>query len=171
MAPINPHRRRVAGRLAGALASAIALVLAFSTAVYGGLVTGSLPGAAFTYTAVIDNAVNMAGDVIRLKIKESVTVKTTYSFATPSESLVGTWHYHHGPVIVSVTAGTLTFYDASCGTWDVPAGHSYIESTGQILVAKALPSKNSGNVEWFTTRLIPSGVTDPVNVPAPCTPA
>jgi hypothetical protein len=55
----------------------------------------------------------------------------------------------------------------------VSAGESYIESTGEVLDAKILASKNtSGNttVEWFTTRLYPIGAADPNPVPAPCTP-
>ncbi|HTK44548.1 MAG TPA: hypothetical protein VL749_04245, partial [Patescibacteria group bacterium] len=81
------------------------------------------------------------------------------------------WHYHNGPVFVTVTAGTLTLYDASCGSWDIGEGQTYIESAGQVLVAKALTSKNSANVQWFTTRLYPQGAADPVSVDAPCTPA
>jgi len=73
---------------------------------------------------------------------------------------------------VTVTVGTLTFYDATCGTWDLPVGHTYVESPNQMLNAKVLPAKNVGvaNVEWFTTRVYPDGAIDPVPVPAPCTP-
>jgi hypothetical protein len=152
-------------------AAGAALVLATS-AVNAALVSGTLPAAGFTYTSLTENAVNMAGDAIRLKIKDNVTVKTTYSFAAPSDSsLVGTWHYHNGPVFVTVTTGTLTLYDASCNSWDIAAGQTYIESAGQVLVAKALASKNSAAVQWFTTRLYPDGAIDPVRVDAPCTPA
>ena len=68
--------------------------------------------------------------------------------------------------------GTLTYFDATCGTWDLTAGHSYIESTGQVLNVTTVPAKNVGidNVEWFTTRLYPEGAGDPVSVAAPCTP-
>jgi quercetin dioxygenase-like cupin family protein len=113
----------------------------------------------------------MAGDAVRFKTKDDVTVKTTYSIVTPADQFVGPWHYHNGPVIVTVALGTLTFYDASCGTWDITAGQSFIESQGQVLNAKALVSKNpGGTLQWFTTRLYPNGATDPVVVDAPCTP-
>jgi len=135
----------------------------------GALVGGSLPATGLTYLSVTANDVNVAGDV-KLRTKGPTTVKTTYSIATPSAALVGSWHYHNGPVIVTVTAGTLTFYDAACGTWDISEGHTFIESRGQVLTAKALPAKNTGNVEWFTTRLYPVGTIDPVTVAAPCTP-
>lgn len=157
------HRRLVAVSVAATLS------LASAGVTLGGLAGGSLPTAGLTYLSVTRNSVNMAGDAVRLKIKSDVTVKTTYSIVAPSESFVGGWHYHNGPAIVTVTAGTLTFYDAACGTWDISAGETYIESAGQVLIAKALPSKNTGNVEWFTTRLYP-GAIDPVAVAAPCTP-
>ena len=165
------RRWRTAGRIATVGAIGMTLLMATSTVVQAALVSGSLPTAGFTYTSLTENSVNMAGDAIRLKIKDNVTVKTTYSFATPNDSaLVGTWHYHNGPVFVTVTVGTLTLYDASCNSWDIGEGQTYIESAGQVLVAKALTSKNTGNVQWFTTRLYPEGTADPVQVDAPCTP-
>lgn len=164
-------RRRALGRLATIVALVMATVLASSAIAEATLVSGSLPGAGFTFLSLTENAVSMTGDGIHLKIKEPVTVKTTYSIVTPADQFVGPWHYHNGPVIVTVSVGTLTFYDASCGTWDVSAGHSYIESTGQVLNAKALVSKNPGTLQWFTTRLYPDGAIDPVVVDAPCTPA
>jgi len=158
------------GRLGVMAAVGTALIFGAS-AVSAALVGGSLPSAGLTYISLTENAVNMAGDPIRLKIKDNVTVKTTYSFATPSDTaLVGTWHYHNGPVFVTVTAGTLTLYDSSCGSWDIGEGQTYIESAGQVLVAKALASKNAAPVQWFTTRLYPEGAIDPVSVDAPCTP-
>lgn len=163
------RRPRRLGRLAALVAVAAALILGTST-VSAALVSGSLPAAGLTYTSITENAVNMAGDAIRLKIKDNVTVKTTYSIVTPADQLLGGWHYHNGPVIVTVTAGTLTFFGSDCETWDVSAGQSYIESTGQVLVAKGITSKNTGNIEWFTTRLYPEGAADPVGVDAPCTP-
>jgi len=163
--------RRAVGRLATVVAVVMGAVLASSAIAEAALVSGSLPAGGFTFLSLTENAVNMTGDGIHLKIKEPVTVKTTYSIVTPADQFVGPWHYHNGPVIVTVSVGTLTFYDASCGTWDVSAGQSFIESTGQVLNAKALVSKNPGTLQWFTTRLYPDGAVDPVVVDAPCTPA
>lgn len=169
MIHVDPHGlRRLVATVAGL---AVVALLAANTAL-GALVTGSLPTTGFVYTSVTDNAVNMAGTGIHLKTKGSVNVKTTYSRVTASNDFVGGWHHHNGPVIVTVTVGTLTFYDEDCGTWDVSAGHTYIESTGQVLNAKVLRAKNtSGIAEWFTTRLYPSGASDPTpEDAAPCTP-
>jgi hypothetical protein len=166
----RPGRKLV---LITALAASLALV-ATGTAL-AELISGSLPGAGFTFTSVSDNVVNMAdvgtGTGIHMKTKGPVNVKTTYSRVVPGPNLLG-WHYHNGPVIVTVTVGTLTFYDAACGTWDLSAGHTYLESTGEVLNARLVPEKNAGisTVEWFTTRLYPDGTEDPVGVDAPCTP-
>jgi hypothetical protein len=161
------------GRLRGRrLWSAVAggiLALALASTAMAGLVNGSLPAAAFTYLATTVNDVNMTGNGIHLKTKGAVNVKTTYTRAAPTGALLG-WHYHNGPVVVSVTVGTITYLDGACRTWDLRAGESYIESTGEVLNAYLDPTKNNGlaNVEWFTTRLYPAGTGDPVEVPAPC---
>jgi hypothetical protein len=151
-----------------ALASTLAVVS--SSTVLGALVGGALPAAGYTYVSVTDNEVNMTGGGLHLKTKGSTNIKTTYSRVAPNPAFTAGWHFHNGPVIVTVTVGTLTFYDSACATWDVSAGHTYIESTGEILNAKVLPEKNAGitTVEWFTTRLYPEGTTDPVEAEAPC---
>ena len=107
-----------------------------------------------------------------LREQAATNVKTTYSRVPPSDSYEAGWHYHNGPVFVTVTVGTLTLYTNTCAQIDILPGHSYIESPRQVLNAKVLPSKNPGvaNVEWFTTRVYPEGTIDPVPVAQPCTP-
>jgi hypothetical protein len=164
------RRWRAVGRLVTTVAIGMTLLLASSAVVEAALVGGALPASPLTYVSTTQNAVNMAGE-IRLKIKDNVTVKTTYSIVAPGSGFVAPFHYHHGPVIVTLTAGTLTFYDTACRAWDVTAGETYIEQTWEIAAVKALPEKNAGaTVEWFTTRLYPNGTADPVVVDAPCTP-
>ena len=156
------------------IVGAVAAVVALTTAnvALAGLTAGSLPSTGFTYTSVTDNTVNIEGSGIHLKTKESINVKTTYTRVPVDANFAFGWHYHNGPVIVTVTTGTLTYFDSSCQTFDLSAGHSYVESTGQVINAVVFASKNTGNatVEWFTTRLYPLGTIDPVLVPAPCTP-
>jgi hypothetical protein len=151
---------------------AVMLVMATAGTALAGLTSGSLPTAPFTFTSVTDNGVNMTGSGIHLKAESGVNVKTTYTRVAVNPDFFFGWHYHNGPVIVTVTVGTLTYFDANCGTWDLTAGHSYVESTDQVLNVTTIPAKNVGNanVEWFTTRLYPEGTGDPVNVAAPCTP-
>jgi len=168
---ISIRGRRLVGRLSLLAGLAVTLALVTASATLGALVGGSLPSAGFTYTSDAINDVNMAGTGIHLKTKGPVDLKTTYSRVAPSSGLLG-WHYHNGPVFVTVTVGTLTFFDSACGTWDLTAGQTYIETTGQILNARVDPAKNPGiaTVEWFTTRIYPDGALDPVPVDAPCTP-
>lgn len=157
--------------LIGALAAILALLTA--SAALGALVGGSLPTAGFTYTSVTDNDVNITGTGIHLKTKDSINVKTTYSRVATDGTFSSGWHHHRGPVIVTVTVGTLTLFDKGCGSRDIRAGHSYIESTGEVLNSKVLAAKNPGitKAEWFTTRLYPAdAATDFVPEPAPCTP-
>lgn len=162
--------RRAARRILrpSSIAAGSILVLAVAGTGLAGLVSGTLPTNSFTFTSTTVNDVNMDGNGIHLKAKGPVTVKTTFSHLAPTGAPLG-WHYHRGPVIVTVTAGTITFVDDSCSTWDVSAGASYIESTGEILNAYLDPTKNASGafVDWFTTRLYP-GTNDPVGVAAPC---
>ncbi len=125
-----------------------------------------------TYRARLNDYRARYAAAVDLRASKSANIKTTYSRVPPNQSFESGWHYHNGPVIVTVTAGALTFIDSACGKWDLTAGHTYVESPKQVLNAKALPAKNVGleNVEWFTTRLYPEGAIDPVPVPAPCTP-
>lgn len=126
-----------------------------------------------TYQARLTDYKARYAAAIDLRASNPINVKTTYSRVAPSPEFVPGWHYHNGPVIVTVTVGTFTFFDSKCATFDLSAGHTYIESPGQVLNAKALPEKNAGiaTVEFFTTRLYPNGASDPAPVsPAPCTP-
>jgi hypothetical protein len=169
---VSLFRINIASRLVLLTTLALTLALLTASTTLGALVGGALPTSGFTYVSTSVNDVNIVGDGIHLKTKGSIDVKTTYSRVAPSTSLLG-WHYHNGPVIVTVTAGTLTFYDGACETWDLTAGQTYIESTGQVLNALVDPLKNPGDpavtrVEWFTTRLFPDGTADPVEVDAPC---
>lgn len=164
-------RNAAARRKVSAVVGAAVLLLALAAPTVAGLVAGALPAAGFTYTSTTTNAVNMSGNGIRLRTKGPVSVKTTYSKVAPSAALLG-WHYHHGPVIVTVTVGTLTIIDESCATFDLAPGQSYIESTGQVLNGFVDPAENGGvsAVEWFTTRLYPTDAGDPEPVPPPCEP-
>jgi hypothetical protein len=158
--------------LVGSLAAILALLTA--SIALGALISGVLPTASFTYTSDTINDVNMAGSGVHLKTHGATDVKTTYSVVLAANwaTFNAGWHYHNGPVIVTVTNGTLTFYGSDCETWDVSAGQTFIETTGQVLNARILASKNtSGNtsVDWFTVRLYPDGAADPVPVDPPCT--
>jgi quercetin dioxygenase-like cupin family protein len=163
-----------------------------------GLDTGELPSAGFTHTSLVDRIVEPAvgtapttslADVyawladagrfergassglgVDLDISGPTAVETTYTLQPADPAYRSGWHYHNGPVIFTVTTGTLTFVDDTCQTFDLIAGHTYIGSSGQVLDAVLLPEKNPGvpAVGWFTTRLYPEGAAGPIAIEAPC---
>ena len=167
---MHPQNLAIARKLSLVVVLVASQVLLNASTTLGALVGGALPTSGFTFTSITDNDVNMAGSDIHLKTKDSVNVKSTYSRLAPDPAFTAGWHYHNGPVIVTVTVGTLTFFDSACDTWDLAAGHTYIESAGEVLNAKVLPDKNPGiaTVEWLTTRLYPADAVDPVPVDPPC---
>jgi len=133
--------------------------------------TAAQMAALATYRARLADYQARFAAAVDFRAGSAANVKTTYSRQAPDPAFAAGWHYHNGLVIVTVTVGTLTFYDDKCGSWDLTAGHTYLESPRQILNAKVLPAKNAGiaTVEWFTTRIYPTTAIDPAPVDAPCT--
>jgi hypothetical protein len=193
------HRTRTqARRLSRIVALGATLLVATTGSTMAGLDGGELPVAGFTHTSMVDDIVEPMGgistsgsladvyawlaDVARAERRASghvgadlgmsgpIAVRTTYTLEPADPWYRLGWHANNGPVIVTVTTGTLTFVDDTCQTFDLVAGHTHIESTGQVLNALLLPEKNPGGaaVGWFTTRLYPDGATDPVEIDAPC---
>ncbi len=67
------------------------------------------------------------------------------------------WHYHPGPVLVTVTTGTITFYmgdDPSCSPHVHPAGTTFFENGGMVGIAR-----NEGTVDAtvVATFFVPAG--------------
>jgi quercetin dioxygenase-like cupin family protein len=123
------------------------------------------------YQALADADRAARGDIgAGLDLAGPLAVETTYTLRSADPGYRFGWHVNDGPVIVTVTSGTLTFVDATCRTFDLVAGHTYIEPTGEVLDAVLVPEKNLGveSVGWFTTRLHPAGVAAPLEVEAPC---
>ncbi|MDQ2853333.1 MAG: hypothetical protein M3R32_00555 [Chloroflexota bacterium] len=98
------------------------------------------------------NKVDIDRNGIDFETERKVDVITTFS-SQPSTWAGSGWHYHNGPVFVSVTMGTLTFWTSTCRKIQITAGQGYIESAGQILLAKNLDSTTVA--EWYTSRVIP----------------
>jgi quercetin dioxygenase-like cupin family protein len=65
------------------------------------------------------------------------------------------WHSHPGVVLVTVTSGTVTFYDADCSFNTYPAGSSFVESNG----ATGLARNESGTAPAvvYVTYIVPAG--------------
>lgn len=80
------------------------------------------------------------------------------------------WHYHLGPVLAVVQAGTLTHFDADCTAVSYPTGRSLVEPSGKHHVHMA---RNLGTVpvELYVTYVDPAGSPLSVDAADPgCTP-
>ena len=123
---------RTSRKLALVVAATALPALVVGGAALAALDKGTLPTAAFSYTSTLTNSVDIAAAglpvvaspaavatpassaadaTIGLQAKGSVTVKTTFSTAPTNAPFEFGWHYHNGPVIITVTTGTLTYYD------------------------------------------------------------
>ena len=119
------------------------------------VITSSTVLAAATFPTRVSVAVHVDSDGGGVEFQNTRNVDVITTFMSQPSTWAGSgWHYHEGPVFVSVTQGTLTFWDKKCKTFTISAGHGYIESRHQVLLAKNLDTKV--NAEWFTTRIIPN---------------
>lgn len=151
-----PRRLLVVGGGFALAASIIASGVAFAT-------PAGPPGGA-TSTVLADglmvNTVNLNTDPIKLRTKDEVEVFQVSN--TAISGWTSGWHEHTGAVFVNITGGSLTFYDAACNVTTVTAGHGYIESPYEPILAR-----NEGSVlaTWVTTQVIPSGASRRVDQP------
>jgi hypothetical protein len=113
--------------------------------------------------ATVDNKINIEYDQIRLHTIQPLDVLQLSSTA-PAGWTAG-WHQHTGPVIVSVVAGSLTFYQGSCDGVTVTAGHAFVEVPGVPIFAR---NEGGSEARWLTTQLIPVGAASRVDEPAQC---
>jgi len=138
----------------------IGAVLALVAAIAGSGVAFATPagGASATSVVLADgtfvNTVNTNLGPTKLRTKDEVEVFQVSN--TANSSWTSGWHEHTGPVLVNITAGSLTFYAADCTRTVVAAGHGYIETPGEPILAR-----NEGSVQaaWITTQIIPVGAS------------
>ena len=153
-----------------AATAAIAAVVVLSAV---GVAVGTPPAGTSTKTTLADvtvqNRVNANVYPTKLRTRDLVEVAQFANTAQPGFS--SGWHVHTGPVVITVTAGSLTFYDragvdgSGCKVTIVSAGQGYIETPDQPILAR-----NEGSVEadWITTQIIPVGGSQRVDVPGVC---
>ena len=77
------------------------------------------------------------------------------------------WHYHPGPVLVTVASGTITFYmgdDPTCSPQVHPAGTTFFENGGMVGIAR-----NEGTVDAtvVATFFVPAGSPTRIDADAP----
>jgi quercetin dioxygenase-like cupin family protein len=78
----------------------------------------------------------------------------------------GGWHSHPGPSIISVKAGTATFYD-ECDDFarhQYPAGTGFVEDAGCVHL---LANEGDVDLEVIVTQIVPLGAPRRIDEPAP----
>ena len=162
-------RRRLVllGGLAATALAALGMVgVAYGTGPFGTATTTTLADG----TSV--NTLNAHAGPIDLQTHASVEVFQTSSTAQPGWS--SGWHVHTGPIIVNITAGTMTFYQpamsgnhvkkgngqTACTTATVAAGHAFLETPGTPVEAR---NEGTVAVSWVTTQIIPVGASKRVD--------
>jgi hypothetical protein len=151
----SQSRRRVV--IAGA-----ALAVAAGAAV-GDAALGTPPAGTVTATTLADvktaDTANMNRNKIRFRTNKSVEIAHISNTGAAPGWAAG-WHRHTGPVLIAVTAGTLTFYDRSgrngkaCRVTKVTAPGGYIETAGQPIQVR---NEGTAPASWITTQIIPVG--------------
>jgi hypothetical protein len=155
--------RRKLALIAAGLATAIS-GLGVAAVALGTPGTGSVSATTLADVTAV-NTVNM--NVNRIKFRTKDPVRVVHIKNTGGPGFSSGWHSHTGPVVIAVTAGSLTFYDRAdrggdeCRVTTVTAPGGYIETAGEpIQVLNTTPGNvNSGTAEWITTQIIPPGAS------------
>lgn len=78
------------------------------------------------------------------------------------------WHSHPGPVFVTITAGTMTFYDGDdpgCTPVEYATGDAFIdEGLGHVHIAR---NEGATDLVLYATYLLPVGASLRTDEPAP----
>lgn len=127
------------------------------------LVTGTVgatPGAGLTGVivsrGVATERVHFNTGEVKVQTKAPVKiVNQTIVWAAPSTS---GWHSHPGVVLVTVTSGTLTRYDAHCARTVYPTGSAFMESGDHAGLVRNESTTIAASVN--VTYLVPAGVQD-----------
>src|SRR6266568_4964077 len=107
-----------------------------------------------------------AGDYnAELKSHDNTDIVVVSIVVTPGGN--SGWHYHPGPVLVTVKTGTITFYmgdDPSCSAHVHPAGTTFFENGGMVGMAR-----NEGTVDAtvVATFFVPAGSPTRLDAAAP----
>lgn len=147
-----------------------ALVLGLLVAVVAAGVTLATPGSAAVGTTLGRGTLE-AGDMIKNR-NLKLTVRTDIDVVTQTITIGAGghtgWHSHPGPVFVTITAGTMTFYDGddpTCAPVVYPTGSTFIdEGGGHVHIAR---NEGTTNLVLYATYLLPVGAPLRTDVPDP----
>lgn len=111
---------------------ALALILVFA----GSVVATGAAGFHATILArgTTSARVHVHGNHIKLQSKSALAFVTATVTIDPLGS--SGWHSHPGLVLVTVTSGTVTFYEADCSSKVHATGTSFVESDGDTGLAR-----------------------------------
>jgi quercetin dioxygenase-like cupin family protein len=137
------------------------LVVVIGTGVVGAVAAAvalaTSPKGTSTATPLADvisvNTVNATAGPITFRTTGPVEVFHVQNTAQPGFS--SGWHKHTGPIIIAMTAGSLTFHRANCSAKTVTAGQAYFEPPGEAILARN--EHESQAAAWVTTQIIPPG--------------
>lgn len=119
---------------------------------------GATPGAGLTPVIVsrgiATERVHFNTGEVKVQTKAPVAiVNQTIAFAAPSTT---GWHAHPGVVLVTVTSGSLTRYDAHCARTVYPTGSAFMESGDHAGLVRNESTTIAASVN--VTYLVPEGV-------------
>ena len=149
-----------------------ALALALATAMASIGIAAATPGSGAVGTILsvgtLPAGVKIHTDELKLSTRDDVQV-VTQSITIAPGGHTG-WHSHPGPVFVTISAGTMTFYDAddpTCTAGTYATGDSFVDrGGGHVHIAR-----NEGSVDMvlFATYLVPVGAPIRTDAPNPGT--
>src|SRR6185369_6917352 len=121
------------------------MTLAIGVLVLFSIISWASPGSGVLFNTIL-NVAQTAGDIhsnntgtasdgtywhLQLKTEGAPTEVVIQDQALAPGGYGG-WHSHPGPVIVTVTQGTASFYESDCVRHDYPAGSAFIEDGGVV---------------------------------------
>jgi len=149
--------------VAVALAAAISGGLAWATPGSG---TSSNPIGRATFEGPF-KVIRDGADGWKVKLESKTGLDVATQVITFQPGGQSGWHSHPGPVLISVVAGTMTFYEANdpdCAPIVRVAGEGYVDTGGHAHIARNETSEPAMNV---VTYLVPPAAPLRKDEPAP----
>lgn len=146
-------RTRISRRAIRSPLLAIALVAAFA----GTVVATGATGFSATPLARGTLSTNVEFNTGAVKLQTKGDVDFVHSMVTIQPDGSSGWHTHPGIVLVTVAAGSLTFYDDQCRATVHAAGSSFVESGDGAGLVRNLSSTITATV--YAVYLVPVGTT------------
>jgi quercetin dioxygenase-like cupin family protein len=129
---------------------AIALVVAFAGTALASTATGFHSAVLAHGTLHGSTQINMG--FVKFQTKGDIDIVTA-TVNLDAHATSG-WHSHPGVVLVTVVSGTVTFYNDQCVGTAHAAGTSFVESGGDIGLAR---NESDATAQVYVTYLVPAG--------------